>query len=251
MAAVVTKNSAGTGVTGAGVSTLSPVPPISNCLGKRVVLVFAAATTAPTITSISGATYYLCSQHATDCRLAVYAKDGEAVEPTPMINIGTPGTVNMGAIIFVLDIAGGSFPTIAGAGQGVLAEAHNSVTAQTTSVYNNLTVVGGGFLIQFGVKATTGAGWTYTSVDVTAAHTFLGAAVKTSGAANIVVHAQLKDAATVFGSDAVDTYPSVNTNTSSTNVAGVTVEFSVNQGGGGGKPFTGKFGAPFNGKIAA
>jgi hypothetical protein len=226
--ATVTINSIGTGVTGGAVTSLTPVPPISNCLGKLVVMFVGMSTATPTISSVTGATYFLAKKYSTSWLSSVWIKNGEAAEPTPTVNFNT-SIAQGGAFITVLDITGGIFPTIAADGDGVLSSSEDNISSATQLNYPALTVVGGGFAMQFSAKATTGAGWTFTSNDVSGGYTAAGNAVKTTGASNIVCAAQLKTAATVFGVNLAGNLETINTNSTTANGNGVTVEFSTAQ----------------------
>lgn len=231
-AGTVTVTSTGTGVSGASLTSMSPAPGTSNCLGKMVMLVVGMGSATPTIDSITNATYYLAKRNAGSWRLSVWIKNGESVEPTPTVNIGST-TGNMGSFVTVFSISGASFPTIAADGQGVLAAFDSFISSGITTAYYESpqsggggSVVGGGWAVQFFSKPTTGAGWTFTSIDISATFTNAGNAVKTSGAGNIVVGAQMFNSETTIGGEPYLKTPAINTNTSSTAVQSITIEFS-------------------------
>lgn len=221
MSGTVTFNSVGAKSTA---SPATPAPPISNCLGKMVFLIATDNFPTPTISAPTGATYFLLGTGATDSNFAVYYKNGENPEPTPSVTF-TGGASHV-AQITVLDIAPGfSFPTIAVAGDGRLAT-HNIRNGTVAGInYDALTVVGGGYLIQFGQRDTTlGSG--ITSVATTGG--FVQIAFAASGANIVVMSAQLLDSDTVNGVNASANVCAITTDASTTNLEAhaLTVEMS-------------------------
>lgn len=228
MAAVVTLNSIGAKATAQAVTTLNPVPPISNCLGKMVFLL-CAANQSDVVNAPTGATYFLLGSGAVDSNFRVYYKNGEAVEPTPTVNFTDNSGGGKIAQILVLDIAGGTFPVVASAGDARLATG-NTRDSGTGITYGALTVVGGGYAIQFGMRVIFSGNCT--SIATTAAFTQIAFGASSGNATCIV--AQLQDAATVFGANLPQNNNVITSSTDSTSnqAHSLTVEMAVTQAAG-------------------
>jgi len=217
----VSLNSSGTGVQGSGVSTLSPAPPISNCLGKLVVLTVAFRDTGPTVSSISGATYYYCGGGTT--RLRIYCKNGEAVEPTPTVNIGSPSGREV-AQINVYNITGGLFPTIAADGDGVLSTQNLDLPSSAGMTYSENNVpVGGGFYVQYGLRLEAGP-WGFGGITKTSGWVD-GGNYDYSGTTGMLIAAQIRTAKSTTSSIARIT-ETITGDVPNDVLSAVTVEFS-------------------------
>lgn len=236
----VTVDAIGAGVSGAAPTSLSPVPPTGDKTGKATVLFVCMDSATPTITSVSVAGYKRAGKTTTGWRCSMWIKNGENNEPTPQVNFGS-STGQMCAWITTFSISGGdSFPTYANDGDGVLSFSEGDTGALTKMFYQAIDEdvlngpVGGGWGVQMGMKGCQGGGWTFTSVNVSSGFTAAGSAAKVSGSASICGAAQLQNAATVFDSGLPAYHEeTINTESSSDNVASVAVEFSVVPPAGG------------------